>query len=57
LDEPFHGGCGVDDLGVLKAFNRMQAGLAERQRLQGAFGTYVDPLLASRGDGDVRRHS
>ncbi len=38
-----------DDLGALGAsFNRMQAGLAERQRLQGAFGTYVDPVLASR---------
>jgi class 3 adenylate cyclase len=38
-----------DDLGALAAsFNRMQAGLAERQRLQGAFGTYVDPLLAAR---------
>ncbi|QZH57910.1 adenylate/guanylate cyclase domain-containing protein [Mycolicibacterium farcinogenes] len=38
-----------DDLGVLSAsFNRMQAGLAERQRLQAAFGTYVDPTLASR---------
>ncbi|OBG25796.1 adenylate/guanylate cyclase domain-containing protein [Mycobacterium sp. 852002-51057_SCH5723018] len=38
-----------DDLGVLVAsFNRMQAGLAERQRLQGAFGTYVDPALAAR---------
>jgi adenylate cyclase len=38
-----------DDLGALTAsFNRMQAGLAERQRLQGAFGTYVDPVLASR---------
>ena len=38
-----------DDLGVLTAsFNRMQAGLAERQRLQAAFGTYVDPVLASR---------
>ena len=38
-----------DDLGVLAAsFNRMQAGLAERQRLQGAFGTYVDPALAAR---------
>jgi class 3 adenylate cyclase len=38
-----------DDLGVLSAsFNRMQAGLAERQRLQGAFGTYVDPALAAR---------
>ena len=38
-----------DDLGALAAsFNRMQAGLAERQRLQGAFGTYVDPILAAR---------
>lgn len=38
-----------DDLGALSAsFNRMQAGLAERQRLQAAFGTYVDPSLAAR---------
>ncbi|MDT5259811.1 MAG: adenylate cyclase [Mycobacterium sp.] len=38
-----------DDLGELAAsFNRMQAGLAERQRLQAAFGTYVDPALAAR---------
>jgi class 3 adenylate cyclase len=38
-----------DDLGVLSAsFNRMQAGLVERQRLQAAFGTYVDPVLAAR---------
>jgi adenylate cyclase len=38
-----------DDLGALTAsFNRMQAGLAERQRLQAAFGTYVDPGLAAR---------
>jgi adenylate cyclase len=38
-----------DDLGALAAsFNRMQAGLAERQRLQAAFGTYVDPGLATR---------
>jgi class 3 adenylate cyclase len=38
-----------DDLGALAAsFNRMQAGLAERQRLQAAFGTYVDPRLAAR---------
>ena len=38
-----------NDLGVLTAsFNRMQAGLAERQRLQAAFGTYVDPALAAR---------
>src|ERR1700751_4768302 len=26
----------------------MQAGLAERHRLQGAFGTYVDTVLAAR---------
>jgi class 3 adenylate cyclase len=38
-----------DDLGALAAsFNRMQAGLAERQRLQAAFGTYVDSTLAAR---------
>jgi class 3 adenylate cyclase len=38
-----------DDLGALTAsFNRMQAGLAERQRLQAAFGSYVDPILAGR---------
>src|ERR1700744_3558883 len=38
-----------DDLGALAgSFNRMQAGLAERQRLQAAFGTYVDPGLAAR---------
>jgi adenylate cyclase len=38
-----------DDLGALAAsFNRMQAGLAERQRLQVAFGAYVDPALAAR---------
>ncbi len=38
-----------DDLGVLAAsFNRMQAGLAERQRLQAAFGAYVNPALAAR---------
>ena len=38
-----------DDLGTLTAsFNRMQAGLAERQRLHAAFGTYVDPALAAR---------
>lgn len=38
-----------DDLGALAAsFNRMQAGLVERQRLQAAFGTYVDPSLAAR---------
>ncbi len=38
-----------DDLGALAAsFNRMQTGLAERQRLQAAFGSYVDPALAAR---------
>ncbi|OBK73541.1 cyclase [Mycobacterium sp. 1164985.4] len=38
-----------DDLGALAAsFNRMQEGLAERQRLQAAFGTYVDPVLATK---------
>ncbi|HNM83839.1 MAG TPA: adenylate/guanylate cyclase domain-containing protein, partial [Mycobacterium sp.] len=38
-----------DDLGALAAsFNRMQAGLVERQRLQAAFGAYVDPVLAQR---------
>ena len=38
-----------DDLGALaSSFNRMQAGLVERQRLQAAFGTYVDPALATR---------
>jgi len=38
-----------DDLGALAgSFNRMQTGLAERQRLQVAFGTYVDPVLAAR---------
>jgi class 3 adenylate cyclase len=38
-----------DDLGALAAsFNRMQAGLAERQRLHTAFGSYVDPVLAAR---------
>jgi adenylate cyclase len=44
-----------DDLGALAAsFNRMQSGLAERQRLHAAFGTYVDPALAVRllGQGD-----
>lgn len=38
-----------DDLGALAAsFNRMQAGLAERERLHAAFGSYVDPVLAER---------
>jgi class 3 adenylate cyclase len=38
-----------DDLGALAgSFNRMQDGLAERERLQAAFGSYVDPALATR---------
>ena len=38
-----------DDLGALAAsFNRMQDGLAERERLRAAFGSYVDPALATR---------
>jgi class 3 adenylate cyclase len=38
-----------DDLGALAgSFNRMQDGLAERERLQSAFGSYVDPALAAR---------
>lgn len=38
-----------DQFGELaRSFNRMQAGLAERERLQTAFGSYVDPLLAQR---------
>lgn len=38
-----------DDLGALVgSFNQMQAGLAERERLQAAFGSYVDPTLAAR---------
>ena len=38
-----------DDLGALAAsFNRMQSGLAERERLRAAFGSYVDPALATR---------
>lgn len=40
----------VDDgseVGLLQAgFNRMAAGLAERERLREAFGTYVDPEVA-----------
>jgi HAMP domain-containing protein len=46
-----------DDLGALSAsFNRMQAGLAERQRLQAAFGTYVDPALATRAAREAQSH-
>ncbi|MGH2953586.1 MAG: adenylate/guanylate cyclase domain-containing protein [Solirubrobacterales bacterium] len=42
----------VDDgseVGLLQAgFNRMTAGLSERERLRDAFGTFVDPSLAER---------
>lgn len=42
----------VDDgseVGLLQAgFNRMTAGLADRERLRDAFGTYVDPALTDR---------
>jgi class 3 adenylate cyclase len=39
----------IDELGDLAAaFNEMQSGLQERQSLRSAFGSYVDPLLASR---------
>lgn len=38
-----------DEFGQLaRSFNRMQAGLLERERLQSAFGAYVDPMLAQR---------
>jgi class 3 adenylate cyclase len=38
-----------DEFGVLaRSFNRMQAGLLERERLHAAFGSYVDPALAER---------
>ncbi|RJS47885.1 adenylate/guanylate cyclase domain-containing protein [Nocardioides cavernaquae] len=38
-----------DEFGQLaRSFNRMQAGLHERERLQAAFGSYVDPVLAQR---------
>lgn len=38
-----------DELGQLAvAFNEMQLGLAEREALRGAFGSYVDPVLAQR---------
>jgi class 3 adenylate cyclase len=38
-----------DELGQLAAaFNDMQRGLAEREALRGAFGSYVDPALAQR---------
>ncbi|MEX2194034.1 MAG: adenylate/guanylate cyclase domain-containing protein [Thermoleophilaceae bacterium] len=38
-----------DELGRLaSSFNAMMAGLAERERLQAAFGSYVDPDVAER---------
>lgn len=38
-----------DEFGQLaRSFNRMQAGLLERERLQSAFGSYVDPFLAQQ---------
>jgi class 3 adenylate cyclase len=38
-----------DEIGQLAAaFNEMQHGLAEREALRGAFGSYVDPALAQR---------
>ena len=39
----------LDELGDLAAaFNEMQRGLAERESLHAAFGSYVDPALAQR---------
>ena len=39
----------ADETGALtRAFNRMVAGLEERERLRDAFGTFVDPSLADR---------
>jgi len=39
----------TDETGALtSSFNRMVAGLAEREKLREAFGTYVDPGLAER---------
>jgi adenylate cyclase len=39
----------ADDFGELSAaFNDMQRGLREREALQDAFGSYVDPVLARR---------
>lgn len=38
-----------DELGVLAgSFNEMMRGLSERERLQSAFGSYVDPAVAER---------
>jgi HAMP domain-containing protein len=42
-----------DETGALtQAFNRMVGGLAERERLREAFGTFVDPELAARVSRD-----
>jgi adenylate cyclase len=39
----------ADEFGeVASAFNEMQAGLREREALNAAFGSYVDPALAQR---------
>lgn len=39
----------ADELGHLaRSFNEMQRGLAERDALHSAFGSYVDPVLAQR---------
>jgi len=39
----------ADELGDLaRSFNDMQRGLAEREALHNAFGSYVDPVLAQR---------
>jgi adenylate cyclase len=39
----------TDETGILTAaFNRMSAGLRERERLREAFGTFVDPELGER---------
>lgn len=39
----------ADELGdLLRGFNLMQRGLAEREALHAAFGSYVDPSLAQR---------
>ncbi len=39
----------IDEFGDLAiAFNEMQVGLRQRESLQSAFGSYVDPMLAQR---------
>lgn len=39
----------TDEIGALSgAFNEMVSGLQEREALRGAFGSYVDPVLAER---------